>query len=60
LCHRLREQRHGVGDAPGQGIRSTQGRSHPRDLEREVRLVTNAHGPFEQGKRPGQIALPEG
>ena len=29
LFHRLREQRHGVGDAPDQGIRRTQGRSHP-------------------------------
>ena len=25
LFHRLREERHGVGDAPGEGIRRTQG-----------------------------------
>ena len=28
LFQRLREQRHGVGDAPGQGVRRAQGRSH--------------------------------
>ena len=33
LFHRLREQRHGVGDAPGQGIRRPQGRSHPGEIE---------------------------
>ena len=60
LFHRLREQRHGVGDAPGQGIRRTQGRSHPGEKEREVRVLTDAHGPFEQGERPGQVALAEG
>ena len=60
LFQRLREQRHGVGDAPAQGIRRAQGRSHPWEIEREVRLVTDAHGPFEQGERPGQVALAEG
>ena len=60
LFHRLREQRHGVGDAPGQGIRRTQGRSHPGEKDREVRVLTDAHGPFEQGERPGQVALAEG
>jgi hypothetical protein len=28
LFHRLREQWHGISDAPGQGVRCTQGRSH--------------------------------
>ena len=60
LFHRLREQRHGVGDAPAQGIRRPQGRSHPGEIEREVRVLTDAHGPFEQGERPGQVALAEG
>ena len=60
LFHRLREQRHGVGDAPGQGVRRTQGRSHPGEIDREVRVLTDAHGPFEQGERPGQVALAEG
>ena len=60
LFHRLREQRHGVGDAPGQGICRTQGRSHPGEPAREVRVLTDAHGPFEQGERPGQVALAEG
>ena len=60
LFHRLREQRHGVGDAPGQDIRRTQGRSHPGEKDREVRVLTEAHGPFEQGERPGQVALAEG
>ena len=60
LFHRRREQRHGVGDASGQGIRCPQGRSHPGDKEREVRFLTDAHGPFKQGKGPGQVALAEG
>ena len=60
LLHRLREQRHGVGDASGQGVRCTQGRSHPGEPDREVRFLTDAHGPFEQGERPGQVALAEG
>ena len=60
LLHRLREQRHGVGDAPAQGIRRPQGRSHHGEIDREVRLLTDAHGPFEQGERPGQVALAEG
>ena len=47
LFHRLREQRHGVGDAPAQGVRRTQRRSHPGEIDREVRVLTNAHGPFE-------------
>ena len=60
LFHRLREQRHGVGDAPGQGIRRAQGRSHPGEPDREVRVLTEAHGPFEPGEGPGQVALAEG
>jgi hypothetical protein len=36
LFQRLREQRHSVGDAPAQGIRRTQGPSHPGEKEREV------------------------
>ena len=60
LFHRLREQRYGVGDAPAQGVRRTQGRSHPGEIEREVRVLTEAHGPFEQGEGPGQVALAEG
>ena len=28
--------------------------------DREVCLVAEAHGPFEQGERPGQVALAEG
>ena len=60
LLHRLREQRHGVGDAPSQGVRRAQGRSHPGEIEREVCVLTDAHGPFEQGECPGQVALAEG
>ena len=59
LFHRLREQRHSIGDASGQGIRCPQGRSHPRDKEREVRFLTDAHGPFEPGKGSVQVALAE-
>ena len=60
LFQRLREQRHGVGDAPAQGVRRPQGRSHPGEIGREVRVLTDAHGPFEQGECPGQVALAEG
>ena len=60
LFHRLRQQRHGVGDASGQDIRCPQGRSHPGDKERQVRFLTDAHGPFEQGQGPGQVALAQG
>ena len=60
LFHRLREQRHGVGDAPAQGVRRPQGRSHPGEIDWEVRVLTDAHGPFEQGECPGQVALAEG
>src|SRR5262245_18973005 len=47
LFHRLREQPHGVGDAPAQGVRRTQGRSHPGEIGWEVRVLTNAFGTFE-------------
>ena len=60
LFHGLREQRHGVGDAPGEDIRRTQGRGLPGEKERDVHFLTDAHSPFEQGKRPGQVALAEG
>jgi hypothetical protein len=52
LFHCLREQRHGVGDAPDQRIRRTPGRSHPGEPDREVRVLTDAHGPFEPGEGP--------
>ena len=57
LFHHLREQRHSVGEAPAQGVRCTQGRSHPGEIEWKVRVPTDAHGAFEQGERPGQVAL---
>ena len=60
LFHRPREQRHGVDDAPAQGIRCPQGRSHLGEPSREVRVLTEAYSPFEQGERPGQVALAEG
>ena len=60
LLHRPREQRHGIGDAPAQGIRRTQGRSHPGEIDREFRVLTDGHSPFEQGECPAQIALAEG
>ena len=60
LFHRLREQRHGVSDAPRQGVRRPQGRSHQGEPGQEVCVLTEAHGPFEQGKRPGQVALAKG
>jgi len=55
----LRQQRHGVAGAGAQGIRSSQGCSHPGELGREARLLTDVHSPFEQRERPGQVALAE-
>ena len=61
LFHRLREQRYGVGDAPAQGIRCTQGRSRHGEPDREVCFLTDAHGPFQNRRiAPGQVALAEG
>jgi hypothetical protein len=48
---------HSVGDMPGQGVRHTQGRSHPGEPDREIRVLTDTHGPFELGERPKQVAL---
>ena len=31
-----------------------------RGKKREVRVLTDAHGPFEQGECPGEVALAEG
>ena len=47
LFHRLREQWHGVAEAPAQSIRHPQGHSYPWEIGWEVRLVTEAHGPFK-------------
>ena len=58
--HRRREQRHGIGNAPGQSICCPQGRGHPGDKDCEVRFLTDAHGAFEQGECSGQVALAEG
>jgi hypothetical protein len=46
-----------VGDMPGQGVRRPQGRSHPREPDREIRVLTDTYGPFELRERPGQVAL---
>src|SRR3989442_774467 len=39
--HRLREQQHGVGNAPSQGVRRAQGRSYPGEKAREVRVLAD-------------------
>ena len=57
---RLREQWHGIGDAPAQGVRRPQGRSHRGEIAWEVRFLTDAHGPFEPREGPGQVALAQG
>ena len=57
LFQGLREQRHGVGDAPGQDVRLPQGRSQPGEKGQEVRILTDAHGLFEPGKGPRQVTL---
>src|SRR5712691_11394115 len=59
LFHRLREQRHGVGNAPGEGVRRPQGHSRPGEPEREVRVLADACGSFEQGECLGQVTLAE-
>jgi hypothetical protein len=59
LLQRLREQRHGVGAAPGQGVRRAQGRRYPGEQERDVRILAETHSPFEPGECPGQVALAE-
>ena len=41
------------------GIGRAQGRPHPREIARNVRVSTDAHGPFEQGECPGQVTLAE-
>ena len=45
---------------PAESVRRPQGCKHPREKEREVRLLTEAHGPFEQEDCPGQVALAKG
>jgi hypothetical protein len=56
---RLHEHRHGVGGAPGQGVRRPQNRSYPWEPERDVHILTEAHGPFELAEGPRQVALAE-
>ena len=57
LFHRRGEELHGVGDAPGEEIRRTQGRRHPGEIDREVRVLTEVHGLFEPGECSGNIPL---
>src|SRR5262249_25528570 len=59
LFYRLREQYHGIGDAPAEGIRRAQGRSRPGQIGREVRVLTDIYSSFEQGERPRQVTLAE-
>ena len=54
LFQRLREQWHGVGDAPGQRCMPPPRPQPSRGNRREVRLLTDAHGPFEQGSALGR------
>ena len=57
LFHRLRQQRHSVGDASGQGIGCTYGCRHPWDEDTKVRFPTDANGTFEQRQRSAEVAL---
>jgi hypothetical protein len=41
-------------------MHTTQGWCHHGDIERDVHVLTDAHGPFEQEKCPGQVTLEEG
>jgi len=57
--HRLREQWHGVCDAPAHGICCPQGLCHPGKPDPEIRVLTDGQSPFEEGECPWQVALPE-
>jgi hypothetical protein len=57
LLHRLREQRHSLGDAPGQGICLPQGCSHQGEYDWALCFLATAYGPFEQGERLRQVAV---
>ena len=59
LFQRLREQRHGVSDAPAQRIRRAQVRSRPGEQASEVQILTEVHTPCEEGECLGQVALAE-
>ena len=50
LFYRLREERYGVSDPPGQRIRRTQGPSYSDKLNLEARVLIEAHRPFEHGE----------
>src|SRR5262245_21661885 len=60
LLYRLCKQRHRVSDAPAQGVCRTQGRSNPGKQAREARALAEAHGAFERGESPRQVALAKG
>src|SRR5262249_44251827 len=49
LFQRLREQQHGVSNAPAQGIGCTQGRGHGGEIEWQVCVLANTDSPFKQG-----------
>src|SRR6516164_4049247 len=55
LLQCLSKEWHSVSDAPAQGVRRAQSFSHPGEPSREVRVLTDAHSPFEQGERPGEV-----
>ena len=59
LLQRRREQQHSVSDAPAQRIRRAQVRTDLGEKGRKVCILADAHGPFEQGQCPRQIALAE-
>jgi hypothetical protein len=60
LFDRLREQHHRVGDASGQSVGRTQGRSYLVEINREVCVLTEAHSAFESGEPPMEVALADG
>src|SRR5262245_28597497 len=59
LFYHLRQQWDGIGDAPGQRIRRTQGRRHPGDPGQKACVLTEAHGPFKPRERPEEVTLAE-
>ena len=59
LLDRPREQRHGLGDAPREGVGRPQSLREIGEIDRQVHLLTEAHGAFEQREGPVEVALDE-
>ena len=57
---RLLQQRHGLGDTAGQGIRTAQSRGGLGEPEQHVENPAKIKAAFEHGDGPGEVPLAEG